>query len=153
MAQTFAPKSADQGRSASEDGASPERALSQDANLRIAARLVRSLAEQDEAVKQAYDRGFTDGGNAMAYTAVEAWEAGYWAREADRLAEWEDLQRQIHRLSSAWSMSFADRRAAEIAAIEVRPNDFLGIERDPQYIERCRSSMEALTRNRSQRAA
>lgn len=153
MAQTFAPKSADQGRSASEDGASSERALSQDANLRIAARLVRSLAEQDEALKQAYERGFNDGGNAMAYTAADAWESGYWAREADRLAEWEVLQKQIHQLSSAWSMSFEDRRAAEIAAIEARPNDFLGVERDPTYIDRCRASLDAMTRNTHQRAA
>lgn len=153
MAQTFAPKSADQGRSAPEVGAAAEHALAQDQNLRIAARLVRTLAEQDEALRQAYERGWADCGNAMAHFAAQEWERGYDAAGTDRLIEWDRLQSQIHQLSSAWSMSFEDRRAAEIAAIEARPNDFLGVERDPTYIDRCRASLEAMTRNTHLRAA
>lgn len=153
MAQTFTPKSTDQGRSAPEAGSATEHALTQDQNLRIAARLVRSLAEQDEAVTRAYQRGWADCGKAMADFAVQEYERGYDDAGEDRLIAYELLQKQIHQLSTDWTMSFEARRAAEIAAIEARPNDFLGIEQDPQYVERCRASLDAMTRNTHQRAA
>lgn len=125
----------------------------QDQDLRIAQDLVRSLGEQDAAVKQAYTRGWSDCGEALAHVAAQEWERGYDAAGADRLIEWDLLQKQIHQLSSAWSMSFEARRATEIAAIEARPNDFLGVERDPQCIERCRVSVESIAHNTYQSAA
>lgn len=151
MAQTTTPKSADQELNTLKGVAAHE--LTPDENIRIAEDLVRTLEQQETAVKQAYTRGYRDCGKDLAYIAAEQREAGYWAREADRLAEWDVLQKQIHQLSSAWSMSFEDRRAAEIAAVKARPNDFPGIERDPQCIERCRASVESIASNRSQRAA
>lgn len=149
MAQTFTRKSADQERNASEGGS----VSAIDQNIRIAEGLVRTLEQQEAAVKQAYARGWIDCGHAMADIAAQEWERGYDAAGADRLAEWDRVQKQIHQLSSAWSMSFEDRRAAEIAAIKGRPNDFLGLERDPTYIGRCRASMESNIRSHSQRAA
>lgn len=123
-------------------------------DIRIAQGLVRSLAEQDTEVKLAFARGWRACGEALANECTAAWEAGYDAAVADRLAEWETFSTWLRtRHGSPDSKSYEERRAAEKAMLTDRPNDFPGVERDPQCIERCRESMESITRNVHQRAA
>ena len=54
--------------------------------IRTATRLVRLVEDQRREVEAAYARGWRDAGEAMAYTATDAWKAGYNAAVADREA-------------------------------------------------------------------
>jgi len=120
-------------------------------NLRLAQSLVRTIAEQNAAVEAAYRRGWTECGKSLSYVAAEAWEAGYDAAGADRIAEWEQLQKQIHKLGAHNYRTFEERRAEELERLKPRPGDFRGAEQDPGYIERCRASMESIVGARSRR--
>lgn len=53
-------------------------------SLRVAARLVRLVEDQRRELEAAYARGWRECGEAMAYTATDAWNAGYNAAVADR---------------------------------------------------------------------
>lgn len=130
-------------------------------NLRIAQALVRTLAEQDEAVKQAYARGWAECGEALAQVATSEYERGwdeghavayYRAnREADE--RWTEVARQARLLGNPLSKTYAEKHEAELAAVQPRPGDFRGIELDPQCLDRCRASVESITRSRHRRAA
>lgn len=120
-------------------------------NLRAADRLVNILGAQRNEVERAYARGWAECGEALAYIAAEAWEAGYWAREADRQVEWEELSARIRSIGD--SPTFEDRRAAELAACGPRPGDFPGLDNDPRCLEPIRASMEAITHKHLRAAA
>lgn len=55
-------------------------------NLARAARLVRLLEDQQRAERVAYEKGWRECGEAMAYAATDAWKAGYDAAVADHPA-------------------------------------------------------------------
>ena len=119
-------------------------------NLRAAERLVNVLGAQRDETDRAYARGWEECGKVVAELYAQAWEAGYWAREADRHAEWEEFQAWLR--SRGEVRTFEERRAVELAACGPRPGDFRGIEQDPEYIDRCRASLESIT-TKDQRAA
>lgn len=141
----------------------PDSAASLDlaTNVRIAQGLVRALEEQQAALDAAKAAGWAAGhaagwaecGEALASFATEQWQAGYWACEEYRQARWEELRARIRSLGAPGSHTFEEHRAAEIAAVQPRPGDFRGLEQDPQYIDRCRTSLESTSRNVHQRAA
>lgn len=119
-------------------------------NLHAADRLVNVIGAQRDQTKRAYARGWDECGEALAYIVAEAWEAGYWAREADRQAEWEEFRAWLRARSEA--RTFEEKRAAELAACQPRPGDFPGLENDPHCLKPIRASVETLT-TRSRSAA
>jgi hypothetical protein len=128
-------------------------ALDLQENIRIAQGLIRSLSEQEAEVQLAYARGWRECGEVLAGDAAAMWEAGYDAAIADRLDDWKTFSDWYRNRHGSDLNAFEERRAAELAAVTHRPNDFPGVERDPQCIERCRESVESITRNVHQRAA
>lgn len=120
------------------------------ANIRAMDRLVNTLGAQRDAEARAKAAGWNECAESLAYIIAEAWEAGYWAREADRRAEWEEFQAWLR--SRGEVRTFEEQRAAELEACGPRPGDFRGIEQDPGYIDRCRASLESIT-TKNQRAA
>lgn len=106
-------------------------------NLRIAAGLVRSVTEQDEAVKRAYERGYRDGANDLAYIVPDAFEAGGDARESEINATWAEVAARSHVLGSPLSRTYAEQREAELAACQPRDTDFPGLDNDPHCLDRC----------------
>lgn len=119
-------------------------------NLRAAQGLVNVIEAQREAEARAKAAGWNECAEAMAYIAAEAWEAGYWAREADRQAEWEEFQAWLRGRGEV--RTFEEKRAAELESCRPRPGDFLGIEQDPGYVNRCRASLELIGRRQQSRS-
>ena len=130
-------------------------------NLRIAQGLVRTLEEQQAALDAAkaaawaegHAAGWAECGQALAAFATDQWQAGYWACEEYRQARWEELRAQMRRLAAPGSRTFEERRAAELAACQPRDTDFRGLDRNPEYIDRCRASMQSIASHRERKAA
>lgn len=122
-------------------------------NLRIAAGLIRSVAEQDEAVKQAYARGYQDGAHDLAYALPDAFEAGRDDMEREVDARWAEVAARSHFLGSPMSKTYAEKHAAEIAACQPRDTDFPGVEQDPRCLERIRASIESIAHDARRAAA
>lgn len=130
-------------------------------NIRTAQQLVRTLAEQDEALRQAYRRGWAECGEALARVATSEYERGwdeghavayYRAnREADE--RWTEVARQARFLGNPLSKTYAEKHAEEAERLKPRTNDFRGVEQDPQCLDRCRASVESITHARRRRAA
>lgn len=122
-------------------------------NLRIAQDLVRTLAEQDEAVKQAYTRGYRDGAHDLAYVVPDAFEAGRADMEREVNTRWAEVAARSHFLGSPMSRTYAEKRAAELAACQPRDTDFPGVEQDPHCLDRVRASIESIAHDARRAAA
>lgn len=120
-------------------------------NLRAADRLVNTLGVQRDAEERAYQRGWNECGQALAYIVAELVEAAYDNVEADRQAEWEALSAQIR--ARAGGLTFEQKRAAEQAACGPRPGDFPGLENDPTCLEPIWASVESITHKHTRAAA
>ncbi|WP_370360044.1 hypothetical protein [Catenulispora sp. MAP12-49] len=122
-------------------------------NLRAADRLVNIIGAQRDEVERAYQRGWRECGEALAYAIADAFEAGRADMKDEIDATWAEVAERSHFLGSPMSRTHAEKRAEELERIKPRPGDFPGVEQDPQCIERCRASVEAIARHPKTRAA
>lgn len=121
-------------------------------NLRAAERLVNVIGAQRDEVQRAYERGWRDCAEALAYVVPDAFEAGRADMQREVDAAWTEVAARSHFLGSPMSRTYAEKRAAELAACQPRDTDFPGVAADPQCIDRCRASVESIAHH-TRRAA